>query len=56
MRANYFRGRSDVLLEDGWVGDRGFKLITSRTELKCKRTGSMCMQFQVCDKNMHIFV
>lgn len=28
MRANYSRGRSDVLLGDGWVGAWGFKLIT----------------------------
>lgn len=34
MRANYSRGRSDVLLEDGWVGASGFKLITLHIDLK----------------------
>lgn len=41
MRANYSRGRSDVLLGDGWVGAWGFKLITPGTDLKCKRTDIM---------------
>lgn len=50
MRANYSRGRSDVLLEDGWVEARGFKLITSHIDLKCVAYqhyvhGSKCMYF-----------
>lgn len=48
MRANYSTGRSDVLLEDGWVKARGFKLITSHIDLKCKCTSTLYMVSNVC--------
>lgn len=36
------------MLEDGWVKARGFKLITSHIDLKCKCTSTMYMVSNVC--------